>query len=175
MVRSRKMLVAVVALAAALVLGTTGLWLRLQDAGTADPRAAARTSFPDLTPASGPPMLPSLDTLHPAPGTIVQASGPFDERFDLGQLAFDGRTVTGTARITSDVSDILEFEALAGFYDRNGALIGTARDTYHLDESHSKPHAGPPDEGHEFTIKVPEALKGAAVAAAVGVPVLVNE
>jgi hypothetical protein len=67
-------------------------------------------------------------------------------------------------------------EALAGFYDRDGALLGTARDVYHLDESTEDPtHEGVPDEAHPFRIRVPADLQGRAVSAAVGIPVLVNE
>jgi hypothetical protein len=165
-----------VALAVVLVLGTLGVWLAVNGSGgSGNPQAAARTSFPGLTPASGAPALPSLSTLHPAPGSVVEAEGPFDDRFRFRRLAFDGSVLTGTAEITSDVSDVLEFEAVAGFYDRSGALVGTARHTYHLDESQVEPHDGPPDETQHFKIVVPPRLRGAAVAAAVGVPVLVNE
>ena len=160
------------------VLGAAGLWWRLGGAGTAgDPQAAARTSFPDLTPATGEPELPSLAGLSPAPGEVVQAEGPFDDRFQLQELRFNGKLVTGTATITSDVSEILEFEALAGLYDRSGRLRGTARYVYHFDEDEVG-HAhgeGAPDEAHPFSITVPENLADVAVSAAVGVPVLVNE
>lgn len=168
---------AFVAIAAAILvaLAATGVWLRLGEEKVAGP-TGARTSFPDLTPASGDPELPSLATLHPQAGTVVPAAGPFDDRFTLSRLRFDGKTLTGKATITSDVSDVLEFEALAGFYDGSGTLLGTARHIYHLDESAGHPeHEGPPDETQSFSIAVPANLKGKAVAAAVGVPVLVNE
>ena len=168
---------AIVAVVAAILvaLAATGVWLRLGEESVAGP-TGARTSFPDLTPASGDPELPSLATLRPKAGTVVAAAGPFDDRFTLSRLRFDGKTVSGTATITSDVSDVLEFEALAGFYDGSGALLGTARHTYHFDESAGHPeHEGPPDEGQSFSITVPADLKGKAVSAAVGVPVLVNE
>ena len=165
------------AAAVVVVLATLGGWLAYQASGTrADPERAAQTSLPDLTPATGAPPLPSLSTLRPRAGTVVEAPGPFDDRFHFTDLGFDGKTVKGTANITSDVSEILEFEAVAGFYNREGALIGTGRHTYHLDESIGG-HAdeGAPDEEHEFSIRVPSELRGTAVAAAVGVPVLVNE
>jgi hypothetical protein len=158
-----------------LVAGAAWLGLR-PTSGVGDPQAAARTSFPDLPPAAGAPTLASLATLDPAPGRVVEAPGPFDDRFRLQRLRFDGTTVSATARITSDVSDILELEALAGFYDRDGVLIGTGRDVYHLDESAlDLAHEGVPDETHPISIRVPAELRGRAVAAAVGIPVLVNE
>lgn len=173
--RSRRPLVAV-AVAVVVILGATGLWLRFGTGAGSDPRAAAQTSFPDLTPATGEPTLPSLAALHPAPGSVVQAAGPFDDRFDLSRLAFDGKTVSGTATITSDVSELLEFEALAGFYDRDGVLIGTARHSHHLGaHTHEETEQGTPELAEEFAIEVPPSLRGDAVAAAVGVPVLVNE
>lgn len=168
---------AVVALVAALLvaLAATGVWLRLGEQNVSGP-TGAKTSFPDLTPASGDPQLPSLAALHPKAGTVVPAAGPFDDRFTLSELQFDGKAVSGKALITSDVSDVLEFEALAGFYDGDGVLLGTARHSYHLDETAGHPeHEGPPDEAQSFTIAVPADLTGRAVSAAVGVPVLVNE
>lgn len=171
--RSKPVLVAV-AIAVLLVLATAGTWWAFQGSGGAgDPQSAAKTSFPDLQPATGPPGLPSLETLSPRAGQVVQAAGPFDDRFRLRQLTFDGTTVRGSAEITSDVSELLEFEALAGFYDRSGKLVGTGRHVYHLDADHG--HDAEGELAHEFSIAVPQNLRGAAVSAAVGVPVLVNE
>jgi hypothetical protein len=174
----RHRLIVLVAVLVVVVLGAAGAWWGSGSGGASrDPQAAARTSFPDLAPATGEPVLPSLATLSPPAGEVVQAEGPFDDRFYLQDLRLDDAKLTGTATITSDVSEILEFEALAGFYDREGQLRGTARHVYHLDESTSD-HAhdeGTPDESHPFTIEVPEDLADIAVSAAVGVPVLVNE
>jgi hypothetical protein len=141
------------------------------------PAAAVRTTFPGLLPAAAEPQLPGLDQLSPAPGTVVQAPGPFDDRLALDSLTFDSSGVHGSALVVSDVSDILEFEALAGFYDEAGRLLGTGRFVYHLDESAIDPaeHSGPPNELEEFSIPLPAGLGGRAVSAAVGVPVLVNE
>ena len=164
-----------VAAVALLVLGAAVALLLGGRGEPADPQAAARTSFPGLTPATGEPTLPGLATASPAPGSVAQVPGPFDDRFRLQGLVFDGRAVTGTVAVTSDVSDLLELEVLAGFYDRDGTLVGTAREVHHLDESTAAPdHEGPPDEDYAFEIGVPAEVEG-AVAAAVGVPVLVNE
>lgn len=159
------------------VVGAVGIWMTVEaNSDPPDPVAAARTSFPDLEHASAEPTLPSLNIMHPIPGKVVEAAGPFDDRFHFERLRFDGTTVSGTADITSDVSELLEFEALAGFYDRTGALVGTARYVHHLDATHSD-HAPEEnaDQAHAFEIRVPQQLKGVAVAAAVGVPILVNE
>ncbi|GAA4987622.1 hypothetical protein [Kineococcus glutinatus] len=140
--------------------------------------AAARTSFPGLVPAAGEPTLASLATTRPAPGGVVQASGPFDDRFRFDDLTFDGAAVHGRATVTSDVSELLEFQAQAGFYDAEGRLLGTASYVHHLGE-HTHDEAASagehPEEGEEFTIAVPEQFRATAVAAAIGVPVLVNE
>jgi len=161
--------------AAVLLVGVAAVLLLGGRGGATDPQAAARTSFPDLVPATGEPTLPGLAALSPAPGSAAQVPGPFDDRFRLEGLAFDGTAVTGTVVVTSDVSDLLELEVLAGFYDRDGTLVGTAREVHHLDESTVAPdHVGPPEEDYRFEIAVPEEVDG-AVAAAVGVPVLVNE
>ena len=177
MTRARALLaltaLAICALAAAFLAVRTGG----QPAAATDPAAAARTSFPDLQPAAGEPELPSLASLHPVPGTAVPASGPFDDRLVLSDLTYDGDAVRGSVQVTSDVSDILDLQALAGLYDAQGRLVGTARFDHHLDESATEheEHAGPPAELEPFVIPVPAELRGTAVAAAVGVPVLVNE
>lgn len=167
----------VVGLVLVVVVATVGVWLTYRGGGGGpDPQTAARTSFTDLEPATEAPSLPSLQTVHPGAGTVVEASGPFDDRFQFRHLTIDDDSVTGTIKVTSDVSDILELETVAGFYDRDGQLVGTGRDIYHLDESTIDPsHEGPPDEDHQFSIRIPEPLRGLAVSAAVGVPILVNE
>lgn len=173
----------IITLLVAAVFATAWTVTRLATGSTADssasvaaPAPGARVSLPGNVPATGEPELPSLSTLRPRPGSAVQAPGPFDDRFTMAGLRFDGRAVHASATITSDVSDVLEFGALAGFYDARGALIGTGRFTYHNDESvPHEDHAGPPSELETVSITVPKALQGRAVSAAVGVPVLVNE
>ena len=158
---------------AAFTMGTTAQPSR--SANEATPvAAAARTSFPGLAPAAGEPDLPGLHTLNPPSGHAVQVPGPFDDRLVLEHLTFTGSATTGAVRVTSDVSDVLELQVLAGFYDHDGALLGTARFVHHLgSESHN--HAGPPEEREKFSIAVPAKYHGKAVSATVGVPVLVNE
>lgn len=99
--------------------------------------------------------------------------GPFDDRFVLEDLTFDGGAVSGAVRVTSDVSDVLDLEVLAGFYDADGVLVGNGRFVHHLSEDSA--HAEPPEERQEFTIAVPGDVSGRAVAVSIGVPVLVNE
>lgn len=173
MTSRRAALPVVLAVLVALVGG--GVWLGLRSSGSSEPQAAARTSFPDLTPATGAPTLPSLTGLTPAPGAAVEAAGPFDDRFHWEQLAFDGRAVRGSVVITSDVSALLELEAVAGFYDRDGTLLGTARAVEHAGVDHDHADEGPPEQTHPVSIAVPDSLRGRAVSAAVGIPVLVNE
>ncbi len=161
-------------LVAATVVAVTWSIVR-SEPGSTDPQTAARTTFADLEPASESPTLGSLDDLHPAPGQIVQAAGPFDDRFRFEKLRFTGSKLTGAVMVTSDVSDLLDLETVAGFYDRDGTLIGTARDSYHLDETTAGHGDGPPDENHPFSIAVPHEIRGRAESVAVGVLVLVNE
>jgi len=139
-----------------------------------NPASAAKTSFPGLAAATGEPDLAGLDTARPHPGRVVRVSGPFDDRFVMKNLAFDRSSVSGVVRITSDVSHVLELQVLAGFYDSKGRLLATNRFVHHLTEEDLE-EAGRPNEREEFTIKVPSRLHGRAVAAAVGVPILVNE
>ena len=170
-------LVAVAAVAFAAAAGLTRVLARPASAADIAAAPAARTSFSGLAHATGEPTLPSLQGLHPAPGTVAEATGPFNDRFSFHGLSFDGVRVRGSATIASDVSDLLELQAVAGFYDRKGRLLGTAQYVHHAEETsgHASSDAGPPEETQRFAIAVPRQWRGAAVSAAVGVPVLVNE
>ncbi|SDS74811.1 hypothetical protein SAMN04488543_2308 [Friedmanniella luteola] len=162
---------AAVVLAAALLV----TWEVVRTSEPADPAAAARTSFPGLPAPSAEPTLASLDTLAPAPGTVVAAPGPFDDRYRLTGLRLTRDEVVGAVEITSDVSATLDLEVLAGFYDRDGRLLGTARHVQHADEHGAEHPEGRPPVTHPFAIGVPAGVADRVVAAAVGVPVLVNE
>ena len=166
------LIAASLALLAAVVL--TGRVSTPAPGAVAPPAAAAKTSFPGLASPEGEPDLPGLRTIRPSPGQVLQVQGAFDERLEFEGLVFDGQAATGSVKVTSDVSDLLELQVLAGFYDDRGNLLGTARFVHHLGaEGHG--HSGPSDEGEEFSIPVPAELKPRAVSAAVSVPVLVNE
>ncbi|TFC96165.1 MULTISPECIES: hypothetical protein [Cryobacterium] len=133
-------------------------------------------SFAGLAAATGEPELVGMAQAQPSRGEIVQVAGPFDDRFSLEDLAFDGASVTGAVRVTSDVSEVIDLQVLAGFYDEQGNLLGTDRFVHHLgstDPSHA--HETAPDERMIFRIEVPAVLAGQAVGVALGVPVLVNE
>lgn len=181
MKRTTILVLAAAAAAFGLALAVSLLVTR-SDTGTPPLADAARTVLPGLSAATGEPELPALATLRPAAGRVVQVPGPFDGRFVLDNLTFDGRRVAATVRITSDVSDLLELEALAGFYDAKGTLLGTGRYVRPdpARQGHAEPTAPAPGgagagEAHRVTIDVPAALRGRAVSAAIGVPVLVNE
>ena len=141
---------------------------------TSLPTGAVQTSFPDLAAAEGAPELASIALLKPRAGEVLQAEGPFDDRFVLEYLGFDGTTVSGAVSVTSDVSELLELEVLAGFYGADGKLLGTDRFVHHLGGDHEL-HEGPPELVEDFSIAVPAEFAGQAVSASVGVPVLVNE
>ena len=146
-------------------------------AATVDPSSVAQTSFPDLAAPTGDPTLPGIDTATPPSGTVVTVPGPFDDRFTLADVQVSGGVVTGRLKVVSDVSEILELQVLAGFYDDRGDFLGTGRAVFHLDEEEGHPHeeAGSPNETETFRIRAPEDVAGEISAAAIGVPVLVNE
>lgn len=173
----KKRLLLIAGLPAAALAAAAALTLNSPPAHTtaeAVPMAAARTAFPDLVPASGEPDLAGLHTARPPKGQLVQVPGSFDDRFVLENLAFNGKAATGAVTVTSDVSDVLELQVLAGFYDAKGSLLGIARFVHHAgSEGHN--HTGPPEEREAFNIPVPAEFQGKAVSAAVGIPVLVNE
>ncbi len=133
-----------------------------------------RTRLPGLVAPTGEPMLPSITAAHPAPGAVVVAEGPFDDRFTLTRLRLDGTRVTGALRVTSDVSELLELQVLVGFYDRDGRLLGTNR-YVHSGAEHHEADSGTPSEVVRFSVAVPRSQRDRVASAAVGVPVLVNE
>jgi hypothetical protein len=151
-------------------------WSAGSDESSVDPATVARTDLPGLEPATGEPELAGIDTASPAPGEVVQVTGPFDDRFTTDHLTVADGAVSGRLLITSDVSDVLELQVLAGFYDEHGTFLGTGRVVYHLDEGadHSE-DAGPPSELQEFHIVAPRRYADQVAAATIGVPVLVNE
>lgn len=171
--------VLVAAVVAFAIVGTKGTAGNVASAApgpvaTAQSGSAARTSFPGLGAAKGEPELASIKAARPRSGQILQARGPFDDRFVLENPTFNGSVVSGAVLVTSDVSDLLELQVLAGFYDKGGNLLGTNRFVHHLGaDSHA--HAGVPQERTKFIIRVPAALAHRAVSVTIGVPVLVNE
>lgn len=130
-----------------------------------------QTSFTGLPTPTGDPELVGLATAHPSPGKVAWVKGPFDDRFHISHARFNGSALRGEVDITSDVSTLLELQVLAGFYDAGGQYLGEGRWTLHSDDH----DLGHPDESVDFVVKVPSAYAGKAVAAAAGVPVLVNE
>ena len=151
-------------------------WSGGSDESSLDPATVARTDLPGLTPATGEPELAGIDGANPAPGEVVQVTGPFDDRFTLDRLTVSDGAVSGRLLITSDVSDVLELQVLVGFYDAHGAFLGTGRADYHLDEgSDHAEDAGPPSELQVFHVVAPRRYADRVAAATIGVPVLVNE
>lgn len=174
----RTILIAAVVTVICAIAGGTATALLSRDttptpaAALPDPATAARTSFPARATAAE-PTLPGLATTTPRPGRVASVPGPFDDRLRLSALRLSTAAVTGEVEVISDVSDLLELEVVAGLYDGRGRLLGTARYVHHLDESHLD--TGPPTETERFRIAIPAGLRDRVAAAAVGVPVLVNE
>lgn len=179
MKRTRPIIVIAIAAAAVVIAGSIAIGVTTMsrsDAATPLPTDAVKTTLPGLSAASGAPELASIRLLHPRAGEVRQAAGPFDDRFAIDGLAFDGTTVRGTLRVTSDVSAVLDLEVIAGFYDAGGTFIGTTRFVYHaVDDGPADPVTGTPVESISFQATVPAEFVGRAVSASVGVPVLVNE
>jgi hypothetical protein len=163
-----------VALAAAAMVLLTGCG-GAEPAGR--PSAAVQTSFPDLDAARGDPTLPGLTSARPQPGAVDRLTGPFDDRFELTDLRLAAGAVTGELTVTSDVSQLLDLQVLAGFYDGEGRYLGSARFDQHA--LHEEPGHGVEGDTHDeavaFTIEAPAAFRARVASAAVGVPVLVNE
>ena len=146
----------------------------------AEPSDVVQTNFAGLPAAKGEPTLPGLTSVHPHPGAVEQLAGPFDDRFELTDLRLSNGTVAGEFTITSDVSELLDLQVLAGFYNVKGEYLGSARfdqHTLHHDEgaSHEAAFDREHHEAAQFSIEAPATFRDEVVSAAVGVPILVNE
>lgn len=173
-------------LAAALLLPGCAATATDSSSAVPDPSQAVQTQLPGLSTPSGEPEVSSMATMSPSAGQLVQAPGPFDDRFRFDELRLDKGTVTGSVTVTSDVSELLELQVVAGFHDEQGTLLGTERFTHHLEATHA--HDAGEAHGHEsgspgatpfphqdFRLQAPAAYRDRVVSASVGVPVLVNE
>lgn len=166
--------VAAVGVVGAIAAGTLGVSaLALADRTDTSP-LAVQSSFPGLPTPSEAPGLASLSDVHPTPGDIAEAKGPFDDRFEFRDVAVADGAVTGAVVVTSDVSDVLDLEVVAGFYSSDGRLIGSDRFVHHLVE-HGEESGAPPNERQEFRIAIPAGLAERVASYSVSVPVLVNE
>ncbi len=133
-----------------------------------DPATAVRFSLPGLVAGAGDPVLSGFTETAPARGRLAQVSGPFDDRFTLSETTLTNGTARGVVTVTSDVSEVIDLQVQVGFYDADGSLLGTGIWEKHGEGSH-------PDEVARFTVTAPPTYRDRVAAAAVGVPVLVNE
>jgi hypothetical protein len=142
-------------------------------ARTSDP-SGAHTRLGTLAPATGDPVPAGIETAAPAAGQVRRLGGPFDDRFRWERLRVAEGQVSGSVRVISDVSDLLELQVVVGFYDARGRYLGLARYSHHLEEG-THAHQGPPEEVESFTLRAPTAFRAKVASATVSVPVLVNE
>jgi hypothetical protein len=127
----------------------------------ADP-TGARTALPGIVPARGEPGLPGLRTARPPRGGVARVAGPFDDRFALSRLSFADGRASGVLTVTSDVSDLLELQVVAGFYDADGRLLATRRFVHH-GELHEVAVNAAPNETEAFPLRAPGPVRARAV------------
>ena len=110
----------------------------------------------------------------PPAGTVTEVAGPFDDRFTLADLRLSAGVVTSKLRVTSDVSEIINFEITASFYDAKGLLLGTA--TQQIAEGDgSKGNPTAENGGVELRLAANPSYLARVASAQVRVPVMVNE
>jgi hypothetical protein len=170
----------VVAAMLAATVGAAATWALSDspDAGdpsstSLDPASVVQTEYPAQSGVAEEPQLDGPRDVHPLPGAIARVAGPFDDRFGFERLELGADSVTGRVRITTDVSEVLELQVVAGLYDMGGRYLGQARFVHHhgTDEAHEDR----PEPFLDFEVTVPRRFQDQARAAAVGVPFLVNE
>lgn len=178
------------AVLALVLLSTAGvvLALSLRDDPSSDARVATGLDSASLVPEIDPVDATALHPrrLVPAPrtGAVSRLAGPFDDSLRLDGLTMDSSagTLTGTATVLDEVSELIVLELQAAWYDVDGLLLGTSRtaldheDAEALEAAHD---AGEGGAGHEsgmpFTLTAPVELRDRAVSAQLYALVLVNE
>ncbi|MFT3968747.1 MAG: hypothetical protein QM695_00325 [Micropruina sp.] len=110
--------------------------------------ASQQVSVSAAAPTSSQSPMPGLQTARPPQGQAVLVDGPFNDRFHIDGLAFDGARVTGTVVVTSDVSEIIDLQVQVGFHDASGALLGTASFDHHGQGHDESEHASHSPEDH---------------------------
>ncbi len=133
-----------------------------------DPGPVIATALPGLVAPTDDPVLTGFASARPRAHTVAQVSGPFDDRFTLTRTRLVRGTASGVVTVTSDVSEVIDLQVQVGFYDAAGHLLGTGAWDKHGEGAR-------PDEVVRFSVTAPSSYRSRVVAAAVGVPVLVNE
>ena len=171
--RRRLLPLAVVSGVAGLAIGAAPTWHGTSQPVARPPAAqfvaVASTAQPkgELAPVA------RLDPV-PAAGTVTRVLGPFDDRFTLADLRLSAGIVTSNLRVTSDVSEIINFEITAAFYDAQGLLLGTSsQQLAEGDGSAGKPTAE--NAGVPLRLTADPAYLARVASAQVRVPVMVNE
>lgn len=150
-----------------------GLVLALAGCSAATSATSVPVAAVTLAPQPLPPPAPARLAEPVAAGTVVHGPGPFDDRFALRGTRLSRGTVDASLLVTSDVSEVIVLEAVADFYDADGALLGTTRQT-HAPE-HEAGAAGTPDEHVALELRAAPAYRSRVASAVLSVPVLVNE
>ncbi len=167
-------------LAATGALAAGGLVLVLQAGSPAEPApvdlsSAVRTTLPGLDDPGNDPGL-----RFPARATVAgvgRVAGPFDDRFRLTGLQLTPTGVAGRIEVTSDVSDLLELQVEAAFYDAAGRRLGQASYLRHTTQETLEAHdtGQDPAETVRWRVAAPDRYADRVASVLVGVPVLVNE
>lgn len=152
-------------LAVALLLPAAACSTGAASAARTDPLAVV-TGVPVPTES---PAAATLPAGAPRVGATL-VPGPFSDRFTLDGLTLADGAVTARLTVTSDVSDLLDLEVRADFYDAAGHLLASGRQSDATADT-ERFHTSEGVRGLPLRIAAP----AGAVAALVSVPVLVNE
>ena len=143
--------------------------------GDGEGATAAGAVVPAVTLSPQPAAPPAPSRLAtPAPsGSVTVRPGPFDDRFVLEDTEAADGTVPSALTITSDVSELIVLEAVADFYDADGALLGSVRQT--VAPEHGPGEEADHDEPLALELEAAPAYSDDVHSAVLSVPVLVNE
>lgn len=143
---------------------------------------APPASAPPATAAAAPSAASAAVAAPPRAGTVRLVAGPFTDRLHLQRLTVvrrPGVAVSGSFAQVADVSELLDLEVRADFYDDSGRLLGSR--TTVLGQSDvirtARGGAGPDRSGGDvaFTVSAPAAVAARVSSALVSIPMLVNE
>lgn len=137
---------------------------------------------PSIGPVTGREMFGERLSPVPPAGTVARVAGPFDGNVALqvSRLSAAGPpAVSGTVQVVSEVSTLLVLKLRAGWYDADGALLGTTDLVLRQPDFTRAYQAGRTASLFNgrlpFRIAVPPGLAGPVASASLALPSLVNE
>lgn len=136
---------------------------------------------PQIEPVDATTLHPRRLVPAPRAGEVLRLAGPFDESLRLDELTLEpsAGTLTGTARVLDEVSELIVLELQVAWYDQDGVLLDTSSTELGREDAEASESVheagGDHDSGMPFTLSAPAEVRDRVASGQVYVLVLVNE